>query len=150
MTEADYQEVVRTSLQRFRDLYGKREQIDIELGKLRQFLYAALNMVPDEERGKWEHEIDKAVEEATSTTASLAGAVRKVFRQNSGVLGYTIGGMLEELRQLGFDFSAYKSNPLSSISTTLRRMAETGELEIHHDREGTALYVLSQRMPKKK
>jgi len=150
MTEADYEQVVRNSLQRFRELYGKREQIDTEMGKLRQFLYAALNMVPDAERDKWEREIDKAVEEATSQTASLAGAIRKVFRQNSAMLGFTIGGMLQELNAAGFDFSSYRSNPLSSISTTLRRMAETGELEIHHDREGPALYVLSRKMPKKK
>ena len=33
----------------------------------------------------------------------------------------------------GFDFSEYKSNPLSSIHTTLKRIAESGQAWTHHD-----------------
>ena len=139
MTESEYEQIIRNSLERFRKLHEEREKIDIELVKLRQFLYATLNLVPDKEKPKWERDIDTAVKKATANTTSLAGSIRRVFAGNP-MYGYTAAGMRERLLDAGFDFSSYKSNPLSSISTTLRRMADTGELETHEDAAGTSLY----------
>ncbi len=79
MTGSHYEEIIGGSLQRFRDLYRQREEIDIELVKLRQFLYATLNMVPDEAQEKWRREIDAAVEKATASAASLADSIRKIL-----------------------------------------------------------------------
>jgi hypothetical protein len=148
MTDADYEVVVKTSLQRFLELYRKREDIDIELAKLRQFLYAALNMIPDQERAKWERNIDAAVNKATAHVVSLAGAIREIFEENSN-LGWTVGRIRQQLIEAGFDFSYYKSNPLSSISTTLRRMVETGELRTATDPEGTTVYFALSKPPSK-
>jgi len=139
MTESEYELLIRNSLQRFRDLYEKREEIDIELAKLRQFMYATLNMVPEKEKVRWGNDIDMAVLKATANSASLADSVRKVFQERPD-FGYTVGAMRDMLIKAGFDFNSYKSNPLSSISTTLRRMVETGELDTREDIEGVSLY----------
>jgi hypothetical protein len=138
MTESEYEKLIRNSLQRFLDLNKKREAIDVELVKLRQFMYATLNMVPDTERERWETDIAAAVRKATANTTSLADSVRRVFESHPNI-GYTISGIREALVESGFDFSSYVSNPLSSISTTLRRMADTGELETR-DSEAGVLY----------
>ena len=76
MTESEYEQIIRNSLERFRKLHEEREKIDIELVKLRQFLYATLNLVPDKEKPKWERDIDTAVKKATANTTSLAGSIR--------------------------------------------------------------------------
>jgi hypothetical protein len=148
MTESDYQEIIAKSLQRFQNLYEQREDIDVELVKLRQFLYATLNMMPDGERSKWEAAIDDAVRKATANTASLADSIRRVFEDNPEYI-FTLGGIREKLMEAGFDFSSYKSNPLSSISTTLRRMVEMGELESKEDAVGTTGYIRRER-PKRR
>jgi len=144
MIESDYEQLIRDSLQRFRDLYANREEIDVELVKLRQFMYATLNMVSDTEREQLEQEINEAVRKASASATSLADSIRKVF-QEQAYSGFTLGAIRNALMETGFDFSAYKSNPLSSISTTLRRMVETGELETHVDLEGTTIYTVRFR-----
>jgi hypothetical protein len=149
MTESDYEQLIRNSLQRFRTLYEKREEIDVELVKLRQFMYATLNMVPDKDKASWEKDIDDAVRKATASAASLADSTRKVF-QDDPDCGYTVGGMRHMLLEAGFDFSSYKSNPLSSISTTLRRMVETGELETRETAEGQTLFIPRQESRSRK
>jgi hypothetical protein len=148
MTESDYEQIISKSLQRFRDLYQQREGIDVELVKLRQFMYATVHMVPDKERSKWEGEIDAVVKKATATSASLAESVRRLFR-NHASYGFTAGTIRQMLLEAGFDFSSYVSNPLSSISTTLRRMVETGELETRESTEGVTLYIKKEPSRKK-
>jgi hypothetical protein len=144
MTGSHYEEIIGGSLQRFRDLYRQREEIDIELVKLRQFLYATLNMVPDEAQEKWRREIDAAVEKATASAASLADSIRKILADKPMYI-FTVYGIRQALMEAGFDFSSYKSNPLSSISTTLRRMVETGELESKEDSNGVSGFVVSKK-----
>src|SRR6266700_629193 len=147
MTESHYEEIVRNSLERFRALYQQREEIDVELVKLRQFLYATLNMVPDEHRSKWESEISVVVDKASASAASLADSIRRVFDENTNMT-YSVAGMREQLMQRGFDFSGYKSNPLSSISTTLRRMVETGELRTGELPDGPTMFMLVEPRPR--
>ena len=144
MVESQYEEIVRTSLQRFRDLYDRREEIDVELVKLRQFLYATLNMVPEKQKAKWRNEIDAAVNRFTVNAASLADSIRKIISDHPNMI-YTVGGIKEALGEAGFDFSSYTSNPLSSVSTTLRRMVDTGELLSKEDSEGTAGFIPSDK-----
>ena len=61
--------------------------------------------------------------------ASLVGAVRRALR-----ICYpaklTCAQVRDQLRLGGFDFSAYESNPLPSVSTTLRRLKEAGEVAL--------------------
>ncbi len=76
MTESHYQELIAKSLQEFRDLYQQREKIDVELVKLRQFMYATVNMVPDKEKSKWTAEINDVVQKMTASSASLTDSVR--------------------------------------------------------------------------
>jgi len=46
----------------------------------------------------------------------------------------------QSLHAAGFDFSEYKSNPLSSIHTTLKRIAESGQAWTHYDSKNETYY----------
>lgn len=140
MTESHYEQLIRDSIRRFSELQQQRDKIDGELAKLKQFLYATLNMVPDERRSKWEKEIDGSVSKAWASTASLAASIRRIFKEKPHMV-YSVGRIREQLMERGFDFSGYKSNPLSSISTTLRRMVETGELATSETVDGPTMFM---------
>ncbi|MGD0568888.1 MAG: hypothetical protein ABSA78_10820 [Candidatus Sulfotelmatobacter sp.] len=125
---------------RFKKLQRQRDEMDSELAKLRQFLYATLNMVPDEQRSKWEKDINTMIDEAVANTTSLAASIRRVFKENPNMV-YSAGAMREQLTERGFDFRNYKSNPISSISTTLRRMVDTGELVTADTVDGPTMFM---------
>ena len=59
--------------------------------------------------------------------ASLVGAVRRTLRICYPIK-LTCAQVRDQLRLGGFDFSSYESNPLPSVSTTLRRLKEAGEI----------------------
>ena len=86
MTESHYEELITKSLERFRDLYQKREEIDVELVKLRQFIYATVNMVPDKDREKWTTKIERTVQKFTASSVSLAESVRRVFEDHPNLI----------------------------------------------------------------
>ena len=149
MVGDEYIRIVGESLERFRLLSHHREQMDVELSKLRQFLYAALNMVSDDDaREKLEKEVTAVLQKTTASVASLAASIRRIFEEDSDT-GYSIAGVRERLLESGFDFSSYKSNPLSSISTTLRRMVDTGELQTKESTDGVSIYFLSDSPSKR-
>ena len=148
MTESDYQEVLAKSLQEFRELYQEREVIDAKLVKLRQFISVTLNMVPEKEQPKWTKEIKETIDKLVTRSASLTDSVRRVFEDHP-VYGFTASAIRGMLMEAGFDFTSYTSNPLSSISTTLRRMEDNGELKSMEDTEGARLYYRGDR-PKRK
>src|SRR5258708_24021624 len=139
MTGSHYEEIIGGSLQRFRDLYRQREEIDIELVKLRQFLYATLNMVPDEAQEKWRREIDAAVEKATASAASLADSIRKILADKPMYI-FTVYAIRQSLMEAGFDFCSYKANPLCSHSTCRRLMVETADAASEDDSNGVSRF----------
>ena len=54
----------------------------------------------------------------------------------------------QELEILGFDFSRYVSNPLSSIHTVLKRLAQSGEACASSDQDGRPTYQWKGQLPK--
>jgi hypothetical protein len=143
MTESDYRQWLAKSVDRFRELSEQRQVIEIELVKLRQFIDATMMMVDEKEREKCEAEMNEVIGKMIASSASLANSVRRIFDDHP-YHGLTASAIRTMLLEAGFDFSFYTSNPLSSISTTLRRMAEMGEVESRKDEEGTTIYFKAE------
>ncbi|MGA9390523.1 MAG: hypothetical protein WBV69_08770 [Candidatus Sulfotelmatobacter sp.] len=112
----------------------------MEIAKLRQFVYATLNMVPNERRAAWQNNIDISVGRSLANATSLAESIRRVIKEAPRST-FTAKTIRRDLIQRGFDFSKYKSNPLSSISTTLRRMVEARELVEGKTASGGAMFM---------
>ena len=51
MNSVEYQTVLANALSRFTFLTNQKEEIEVELDKLRQFIFATVNMLPDDEPG---------------------------------------------------------------------------------------------------
>ena len=96
--------------------------------------------------------IAKALEAAQVSLAAFSGEMpktltdccREILSRNQGWLSAL--QVRQSLHAAGFDFSEYKSNPLSSIHTTLKRIAESDQAETRYDsRNNENLYRWKQK-----
>src|SRR5215472_7781928 len=69
----------------------------------------------------------QTIREKGITGIGLTEAVRLVMRTSTAQPVQTANVVLAVLRAMGFDFSEY-SNPSAAVHTTLKRLAEAGEL----------------------
>ena len=122
---------------------AQRKDLEIECAKLRQFILATMNMLPDEEREAFHAKLLEFWQEEDIKTASLTDAIRVVLRENPKQW-YSASQMRDRLMRGGFNFSEYSSNPLASVATTLKRMKPEDGVETAVV-EGVAAYRWKRR-----
>lgn len=121
MTDPEYTKMAWNSIRKLRSLFEHRNETDLEISKVRQFARATINMLPDKERQHMERILALAGSSDMITQMGLADAIRRVL-VHSPKQWFTATQVRDALQDNGFDFSGYTSNPLSSVSTTLRRL----------------------------
>ncbi len=113
----DYMEMLGTLSEQFNELRHKRTQIEVDLTKLGQLIKATVNMLPLDVRKEIEPTIDGMLEDEK---LGLSDAVKIALK--SQATWKTPVEIRDFLNEIGFDFSQYTANPLTSIATTLKRM----------------------------
>jgi hypothetical protein len=126
MTDADYLGMLESSIKKLDALHEQREQLDLEIGKLQQWIQATINLLPDEATQKFKARLAEMERESEIASGGLSDAIRSTLQFNYPEW-LTVANVRDSLIARGFDFSSYKSNPLAAISTTLRRLAKTEE-----------------------
>jgi hypothetical protein len=126
--EIDYKGILDKALARFNALTMQQAGIEAELARLRQFIQNTALLLPDYERDKFIVEAAEVFEQPVSSNQSLTDAIRVVLGLNYPAY-LTVAKVRDDLIRDGFDFSAYTSNALASVSTTLRRLKEAGEVD---------------------
>jgi hypothetical protein len=134
----DYEGIAEQAVLKFIALAGQREAIDLELAKVSQFLFATLHLLSDEAAIRFTQKWGSYMDQIQASTTSLTDSVRKVLR-GCYPKKFTASQVLHQMRVEGFDFSSYKSDPLPSVSTTLRRLKDSKEI-IGDEFEGVAVY----------
>ena len=90
-------------------------------------------MLPDADRETFIKAFDSLAEGLKAKEASLKDAALKILHDAGPEQWLTTAQVRDRLVASGFDFSFYMSNPLASVSTTLRRMkpeeVDTAETE---------------------
>jgi hypothetical protein len=131
MTDSEYRGTLFAAVRKLRDLMKQQEETALEISKLRQFIHATANMLPDDERSSIQLRLSLADLDEGLKRAGLHDAIRQVLEQHPKEF-LTVTRVRDELRGR-FDFSNYKSNPLASVATTLRRfkptLVETKEID---------------------
>jgi len=120
MTDPQYRKILVREIQRLRSLIQQRDDTELNISKTRQFVRATVNMLPDDERQRMEKLLAYVDNSDSQNRAGLADAIRNVL-EHSPKRWFTVAQVRDALRDAGFDFSRYTSNPLSSVSTTLKR-----------------------------
>jgi len=121
MDDPHFLTLITDAFEKLEELQRDRETIEAETMKLEQLIAAAANMLPDDVRILVMQRMEMLRELSRFRDVGLTEAIRSVLRQGSGDW-LTATNVRDRLLSLGFDFTAYSTNPLASISTTLRRM----------------------------
>jgi hypothetical protein len=146
MNDTDYKAVLDTSLEQLGTALQRGRELEVEIDKLKQFIYATMNMLPDEDRACFLTKLDQLAFDEDIRSVGLKEAIVRIL-SGQPKKWFTATHMRDALLESGFDFRNYTANPLASISTTLKRM-KTNEVE-NATNEGVAAYrwkIKSSRM----
>lgn len=121
MNDADYKAILQTSLARLAEIAKQQAELESEAAKLYQFMMATANMLPDDERLEFVKLLEEAGKSIEAGREGLKQAVQHALRQ-AYPRWLTAAQVRDALVASGFSFERYMSNPLASVSTTLRRM----------------------------
>jgi hypothetical protein len=127
----DYDAMFTGLVTRCNELVQQRNDIDGEVTKLKQLILATFPLLPAEKQAIYQKEIDQLEEES----GGLLNAIKLVFSAHKGKW-LTPSDVRDHLKDMGFDLTQYRANPLASIGTTLRRMVRS-----------TGSHVISQNLP---
>ena len=106
---------------RYSALDQQKQDLETEIEKITQFIFATINMLTDTERRDYLASIQAQSKDWQISQESLADAIREVIYAAPGGW-FTVAQVRDRLVANGFDFSKYLSNPLASVSTTLKRL----------------------------
>ena len=142
MDKTNYRHVIDEAIEETDALSRKRNEIDARLLCLRQLIYAALNMLPESDRSLYQAELTAMASQLGNLTDSVREALKLATQRDSS---WTAAEVRDYLKNSGFDFSQYSSNPLASISTVLKRF-KPGEVE-GGSRDGVATFRWANPFP---
>lgn len=114
----DYNEMFSGLVRRQLELAQRRDEIDLEIAKVKQLLLATFPMLAEEVQAMFQAEIDSLEEESD---VGVLSAIKQVFRAHKGEW-LSASQVRDYLVAMRFDLNRYRANPLASIATTLRRM----------------------------
>jgi hypothetical protein len=121
MDSKHYSALAMDAFAKLEKLQQERESIEAEAMKLEQLIAATANMLPDDTREKVMLRLTTLRELFRRRDVGLTDAIRTILRKAAGDC-LTATNVRDRLISFGFDFTDYSTNPLASISTTLRRM----------------------------
>jgi hypothetical protein len=139
----DYIQIVRDALKRLLAIEQQQEELAVEENKLHHFIAATVPMLPKQARTELSSWLKEEQKRRAAQQESLTQAIRKVLESNPKRWS-TVAHVRDLLIQSGFDFSTYTSNPLASVSTTLKRMATKEHVIAEDIVDGVAAYSCTQ------
>lgn len=128
----DYYKMFGDLIMRCSDLVQQRDRLEMEIAKLRQLVIATFPLIPESKQKLYQSEIEAMGEESG---LGLLEAIKLIFSMHKGEW-LTVSRVRDYLEEMGFDFRHYRTNPLASIGTTLKRMVPT-TLESRDSGSGT-------------
>lgn len=126
----EYRAAVIRAFEEMQELLRKREYIDTEIGKKRQYIRAAIMQLPVEEQSQFDVQYEMLTKNLRGLTEAVREALRIARLVSNRQRGFVTATQVRDyVMDSGFDFSDYKSNPLASIHTVLMRRLKPEEME---------------------
>jgi hypothetical protein len=122
-----------------RKLLDERDQLNRKIEHTAELISANANFLPDGERAAQLQKLAEMVAGPPGFTDSVRNVLRNVPSQ-----ALTAKKVRDLLRGAGFDLSSY-TNPLASIHTILKRLAEREEVEVSQS-DGEVRYRWSKEI----
>ena len=121
----DYNSILEESIAEYQELRATRDELDMQIAKKFQFIKATINLLPDKEKLRYTALVSLGRLEEHGPTL----AIRKVL-QDKPTRWMTATTVRNLLVVNGFDFSGYRSNPLASVHSILKRLGQEGEIDV--------------------
>jgi hypothetical protein len=135
----DYLNLLEVLLREHDSWRAHRDDADRKLTQLADMIRSTVQMLPPEQQAKGE----QFLERLDKRPLGLTGCLRLILANGEW---WKPVELRDELARMGFWFEPYKSNPLASIHTTLRRMVPD-TVETKRDRERGVIYRLKRGEP---
>lgn len=129
MSDSDYRAILNRALSEFQRAVREIRENEVKVAKLRQFINAGMNMLADDERAFFRAELDALASDENIRSVGLKEAIIRILAAQPRNW-FSSAEVRDHLLESGFDFTAYKANPLASVCTTLKRM-NSKEVETH-------------------
>jgi hypothetical protein len=133
----EYPQMFKELLIRRAQLVKQRDETEVELVKVAQLIGAVYPLLSEKEQESYKG----TMEQIENESGGLQDAIKLVFSTHPNEW-LSASKVRDFLTEMGFDFRHYQANPLSAISTTLRRMTPT-----HLKSDSTADGILYCRVP---
>lgn len=104
------------AIQQYRELAKQKDKIEIQLWRLGRFIRATAGILPDEYRLR----VEKKIASMFGRAPGITEAVQMALRSHRGK-EMSAPGIHDYLKEMGFDFSNYTGNPLTSIHIVAKR-----------------------------
>jgi hypothetical protein len=131
----DYWKMFVELMDRRAILTRQRDEAEVELAKMKQLILSVFALLPEDHQKANQ----QAIDDMEAESSGLQDAIKLVFSTRQGEW-LTVSDVRDCLKDTGFDIRRYKANPLASIGTTLKRMADTKYIESKNTGSGT-LYM---------
>jgi hypothetical protein len=123
-------------MERRAKLTRQRDEAEVELTKMKQLIQSVFAMLSEDQQKANQ----QAIDDMEAESGGIQDAIKLVFSKHQGDW-LTVSNVRDYLIDIGFDFRRYKANPLASIGTTLKRMADTNYVESKPSGSGAMIYV---------
>jgi hypothetical protein len=132
---SDYRKDLQLAREELANLLVSREQTEIEIARQKRKVAALVELCGE---GEGDEPTNIAVVRAGLELGGLTDACRTAMR-SSRKQWMTISEIQEALKELGFPLDKYKA-PTASITTTVNRLVEAGEVEVDKRPGGASEY----------
>jgi hypothetical protein len=123
-TMDDYAKIFVEQLRKLSELIQQRDGLNAEIDKVTQLVSACYNMLSEQDQKNYSNAFSTISEWYAKQEVGLTEAIRNVLQSNPKAW-FTPIQIRDRLQQSGFNFSAYISNPLSSVHSVLKRFKDT-------------------------
>jgi len=117
---------------------AQRDEANRELARLSPLIKATIPMLPEGYRARGEMLIDSVEDRPLGLTAAV-----RLSLTDAGKEWMAPADVRDYLKTINFDFEGYKSNPLASINTILRRFVPA-EVEVKKLQNGHKVYRIKR------
>jgi hypothetical protein len=128
----DDQKRMFQAIQEYGKVAKEKDELEIKLWRLASFIRASAGILPANERPK----VEKAIASMFSHAPGITEAVRMALRSHRGKW-MSAPAIRDYLKDVGFDFSGYTGNPLTSIHIVAKRMTPR-EVDVNDSGDGVS------------
>ena len=134
----NYSDHFKELINEVKELREQRDELNFKLFQVIRLVEITASMIPDQGSG-FREAADVFISRLMKEAIGLTEAIRTVLRSSPGSMFMPVT-IRKELERRRFPLGKYKSNPLASINSVLKRLCDDGEIKFLNLSNGKPAY----------